>query len=140
MTEPSHEEPRPRRSMDDAYRMDILMKVVSADRASGEIQYVIYPDPKRYEWREEKGERFLYDRFDQLVIPHAVVMDMLARSQKIKPLAQPQLLCNAYAYVPKTGATVRQRLAGELASAALAEGASTVLEGHAGKPHAYLAL
>jgi hypothetical protein len=54
MIEPSHEEPRPHRSTDDSYRMDILMKVVSADRASGEIQYVIYPDPKRYE-REVSG-------------------------------------------------------------------------------------
>lgn len=126
--------------MDDSYRMDILMKVVSADRASGEIQYAIYPDPKRYEWREEKGERFLYDRFDQLVIPHAVVMDMLARSRRIKPLAQPQLLGNAFEYVAKRGPTIRQRLAGELASEPVADVASTVLEGHLGERHAYVAL
>jgi class 3 adenylate cyclase len=140
MTEPSDDEPGPHHSMDDSYRMDILMKVVSADRSSGEIQYVIYPDPKRYEWREEKGERLLYDRFDQLVIPQAVVMDMLARSQKIKPLAQPQLLGNAFEYVAKRGPTIRQRLAGELASEALADVASTVLEGHMQEKHAYVAL
>jgi hypothetical protein len=79
--------------------MDILTEVVSADQATGEVVLRIFPDPRRYEWREEDGETVLYDRFDDLTYTKDFVMSLLKQSQTMKPLAQPQLLGNAIEYV-----------------------------------------
>jgi class 3 adenylate cyclase len=120
--------------------MDILTEVVSADQATGEVVLRIFPDPRRYEWREEDGETVLYDRFDDLTYTKDFVMSLLKQSQTMKPLAQPQLLGNAIEYVSRRAETIQRRLKGELPPEPLADVASTVLEKYLNQKHSYVAL
>jgi hypothetical protein len=60
-------------------RFDFQVEVVDADPETGRVQLRLRPDPGRYEWREADGKRVLYDRFDDVYFPHALVMDSFKR-------------------------------------------------------------
>jgi len=126
--------------MENYFRMDIVTKVISTDDATGEVELLVFPDPRRYEWHERDGERVLFDRFDHTVIALDLVMDMLQRAQEIEPRAQPQLLGNAVEYVAKRKETIRQRLEDDSADPARADVASAILESHLRERHHYVAL
>jgi len=66
-------------------RFDLQIEVVDVDPEAGLVQYHVHPDPGRYEWRDRNGERVLYDRFDSVYFPYALVMDMLERAMRMTP-------------------------------------------------------
>jgi class 3 adenylate cyclase len=73
--------PTPKRPpVGERFRMDVVQEVMSVDEDEGTFEVRIEPDPRRYEWVEQHGERMLRDRFDNTFIPHAVVIDMLRRA------------------------------------------------------------
>jgi class 3 adenylate cyclase len=122
------------------FRMDVIQEVVEVDREAGTVELLIYPDPRRYEWREDAGERFLYDRFDQTVMGSDLVMQMLRESQNIKPLSQPQQLGDAITYVKGRSEAIRRRLSGQLIDDPPADPASEALARFIGKKHEYVAV
>lgn len=69
-------------------RMDVIREVISYDPETGIATQRIEPDPRRYAWQERKGQRLLWDRFDQVLISHAVVMDMLKQAVQM-PMPAP---------------------------------------------------
>jgi hypothetical protein len=61
-------------------RFDVVQRITSFDEKTGHAEVFIEPDPLRYEWQEHDGDRVLYDRFDQTIFPHEVVMDALRQA------------------------------------------------------------
>jgi class 3 adenylate cyclase len=72
-------------SVRDHNRFDLQIEVVDIDRETGQIEVNVRPDPGRYEWRERRGERLLYDRFDDVYFPQALVIDMMERALEMSP-------------------------------------------------------
>lgn len=64
----------------DRFRMDFVQEIVSIDEENGEYVARIMPDPHRYEWQDRDGERYLYDKFDDLYYPEQVVKDTIQQS------------------------------------------------------------
>jgi class 3 adenylate cyclase len=46
--------------------MDFVQRIISFDEESGTAEVVLEPDPRRYEWKEIGGERYLHDKLDDL--------------------------------------------------------------------------
>jgi len=120
--------------------MDVIQEIVKVDREAGTVEYHIYPDPRRYEWRTGDGGRHLFDRYDRTVIGEEVVMEMLGEAVKIKPLSQPQTLGDAAAYVASRSDAIRKRLTTDEPQIGPADPASAALEGLIGDRHEYVAL
>jgi hypothetical protein len=100
-------------------RFDFQIEVVDADPETGRVQLRLRPDPGRYEWREADGERVLYDRFDDVYFPHALVMDSFKRVLEMTPGPALGVIPDIAAYVesrrPTIAASLRgQRAAGDL--------------------------
>lgn len=80
-------------------RFDFQIEVVDFNPETGLVKYHLHPDPGRYEWRERNGERVLYDRFDDVYFPHALVMQMLKRALRMKPGPALGVIPDVAAYV-----------------------------------------
>jgi hypothetical protein len=81
----AHSVARPFREQGFHDAVHLQIKVVDVDEQAGTVQYYVQPDPGRYEWRDRGSERVLYDRFDNVYFPHALVMDMMKRAMQMTP-------------------------------------------------------
>jgi class 3 adenylate cyclase len=129
-----------KRPIESRFRMDVIQEVVSVDREAGIVEFLVRPDPRRYEWRDGDDGRYLYDNFDQTIISEELVMEMLAQAVQIQPLSQPQTLGDAAAYVASRAGAIRTRLASEELDIAGADPATTALAELVGKRHEFVAL
>lgn len=57
------------------FRMDFTMKICSFDEESGKAKVEFEPDPRRYEWKQMQGKRYLYDKLDDLYLPEEVYLE-----------------------------------------------------------------
>jgi|SRR6266850_945564 len=81
------------------FRIDFVFEVISTDDESRTVRFIARPDPRRYEWRTEKGERYLYDKFDDLRFPEDI-LKKFAEDLKGHPINyEPQKIGDAVAYV-----------------------------------------
>jgi hypothetical protein len=60
-----------KRSVREQSRFDFQTVLVGHDPNTGQAQYIVRPDPGRYEWRDLKRGRALYDRFDDVYFDRA---------------------------------------------------------------------
>ena len=58
-------------------RMDFVQEVISIDESSGTIEVAFRPDPRRYEWREMGGNRYLFDRLDDIYFSEEGFFELL---------------------------------------------------------------
>jgi adenylate cyclase len=102
-------------------RFDCQIEVVEIDRETGEVEFHVRPDPGRYEWREQDGERLLYDRFDDVYFPHALVIDMLKRALEMTPGPALEVISDVAEYVASRRPVIAAALRGERAERALVD-------------------
>ena len=69
----------------ESFRLDFVQTVLKVDEASHTVVVKLEPDPKRYEWREIRDRRYLYDRFDNIAISEEAYHD-LAKQVTGKPI------------------------------------------------------
>lgn len=94
------------------FRMDFVHKILSVNKKSRTILVALEPDPRRYEWREREGKRYLYDKFDDVYFPEQAYFEM---SKQIigKPIYfQPQKIDDAETYIKSRGPLIESMLDG----------------------------
>ena len=95
----------------DVFRFDFEEEIVSVDKDTGEYRVAVRPNHERYEWREKDGKRELFDKFDKLVFPEALIYQMLEEALKSVPNSpEPQLINSAIEYYELRSPIVRQFL------------------------------
>jgi hypothetical protein len=73
------------------------------------------------EWREADGERVLYDRFDDVYFPHALVMDSFRRVLQMTPGPALGVIPDAAVHVESRRPTIAAALRGKRADTGLAD-------------------
>ncbi|HEX9913217.1 MAG TPA: adenylate/guanylate cyclase domain-containing protein [candidate division Zixibacteria bacterium] len=75
------------------FRIDLKMKVIAFDEKENEFKFELEPDPRRYEWREQDGKSWLYDKLDNLWIPEDAFFKFLTNYLKDRPIGcqRPQI-------------------------------------------------
>jgi class 3 adenylate cyclase len=102
-------------------RFDLEIEVVDVDPDSGHIEFHVHPDSGRYNWLERNGERVLYDRFDDVDFPHALVIDMLKRAMSMPHGPGLAVIPNVEAYVASRRPVISASLRGEAQAGELAD-------------------
>lgn len=105
------------RSVREQSRFDFQTILVGYDPDTGQAQYIVRPDPGRYEWRDLKRGRALYDRVDDVYFDHDLVWDMLRRALQMTPGPLLAVIPDIDAYV----ASRRGRIAAGLRGKATGE-------------------
>jgi class 3 adenylate cyclase len=59
------------------FRMDFISKVIAIDEKTRTVTFSLEPDPRRYEWQEKEGKRFLFDKLDRLLFPEEVFWESM---------------------------------------------------------------
>lgn len=95
------------------YRMDFRIKVLDADDSTRHVTMLLVPDPERYEWREENGHRYLFDKLDLVAIPEDVLADSVKQLKDTPMYYQPHLLGDANTYLQARRSEIEKMLAGE---------------------------
>lgn len=81
------------------FRIDFVMTIKSFDEKTGQAEIFLEPDPRRYEWEEENGIKYLYDKYDNLRISENVLASSagLLKGQPI--YYQPRLVQDIDKYI-----------------------------------------
>lgn len=96
---------------DDMFRFDLVQKNVKYNEEDNTISMFIEPDPRRYEWVEKEDGRFLYDRLDNLMFPHKLIMSMLKEAMGSMQIQNyQQKIGNAFDYYEKRTPIVRKMI------------------------------
>lgn len=67
---------------DETFRIDFKQVSGKYDKKTGKFEGVLIPDPERYEWKTIDSTKYLYDKFDNLMIPELEFSKMI---EKIPP-------------------------------------------------------
>lgn len=81
------------------FRMDFIQRFISVDEESGTMTVALEPDPRRYEWKEVDGKRYLYDKFDNTSIAEDDYRDFIRQAIGLPLYSQPQMLGDAEEYI-----------------------------------------
>lgn len=92
------------------FRMDFVQEVVSIDEEKGIFTLRIIPDPRRYEWKEKDGKRYLYDRLDKAIISENVLQEAWSTIKEKPIYFQPQKISNAEQYVKERIPFIQERI------------------------------
>jgi class 3 adenylate cyclase len=103
----------PEDSVREHNRFDLQIEVIDVDAEAGLVQYHVHPDPGRYEWRDRDDERVLYDRFDNVYFPHALVIDMIKEAMQMTPGPALGVIPDVAAYVGSRRPEIANALRGE---------------------------
>jgi adenylate cyclase len=96
-----------------SFRLDFVQTVLKVDESSHTLVVELEPDQRRYQWRESKGRRYLYDRFDNIAISEEAYQD-LARQAVGKPIYyQPNKIDNIEQYIESRLPIINRTLDGE---------------------------
>jgi class 3 adenylate cyclase len=102
-------------------RFDLQIEVVDIDPGTRKVEYHVRPDPGRYEWREREGAHLLYDRFDDVYFPRALVIDMLKRALEMTPGPSLGVIPDIAAYVASRRPVIAAALRGERSNMGLVD-------------------
>ncbi len=116
----------------DHIRMDFSVEILDANEATREIRFALRPDPRRYEWIEQNGERMLLDRFDDQFIPERVLAQMAENVAGIPMFFAPPKLDDAVAYVDARRSAIADQLSGMTGPPALNDPSGDLLRELAG--------
>lgn len=110
------------------FRMDFVQEIISVDEDKRTFTVRLIPNPRRYEWKEINGKRYLYDKLDEVLFPAKVFFD-LAKQMAGQPIYfQPQEIDNAEQYVKSRIPLIQVRLRGNEEPAVLEDKSETFLE------------
>jgi class 3 adenylate cyclase len=116
----------------DHIRMDFSVEILETNEATREIRFALRPDPRRYEWVEQGGERMLLDRLDDQFIPERVLKQMAENVAGIPMFFAPPKLDDALAYVDARRSTIADQLSGMTAPPAINDPSGDLLRELAG--------
>ncbi|MFC2099425.1 adenylate/guanylate cyclase domain-containing protein [Candidatus Bipolaricaulota bacterium] len=91
--------------------MDFVNTFKWKDRENGILETVMKPDPRRYDWVEDEGHRYLYDRYDEIFFPEEMVAKRLLELSAGPIGFQPPTIRYAPTYVRDRLDQIRRRLA-----------------------------
>ena len=97
-------------------RFDLEIEVIDFDEATGRFKLHVRPSRGRYEWQERDGERLLYDRFDDVYFPQALVTDMLRRALEMAPGPALGVIADIAEYAAGRRPAIAAALRGEAAN------------------------
>ena len=110
------------------FRMDFVQEIISVDEDKRTFTVRLIPNPRRYEWKEVDGERYLYDKLDKVLFPGRVLFD-LAKQMTGQPIYfQPQEIDNAEQYIKSRMPIIRARLKGDEKPATFGDKSEAFLE------------
>ncbi len=92
--------------------MDFRFELLHMDEATGYVQFVLHPDPERYEWVEHDGERMLFDRMDRSFYPEQVLAELAQQVSGLPMTFAPPRIRDSAEYVRARRSVIRDRLAG----------------------------
>jgi class 3 adenylate cyclase len=93
-----------------SFRIDFIQEVISMDDDKKTFTAKLIPDPRRYEWKDIDGKRYLYDKFDKAIFPENVFADF-AKQLTGKPMyLQRQEIGDVEKYIQKRIPMIRERL------------------------------
>jgi len=72
--------------MPSEYRLDFTFEVVSCDDTTKTVQFIIKPDPKRYEEKVIDGKEYLYDKYDNFLIEREMLNREMIKQLQGMPL------------------------------------------------------
>lgn len=82
-----------------SFRMDFVTKILSFDEKSGEFTCILEPDPRRYEWKEIDGKRYLYDKFDNCYFSEQIYFESFKQFAGKPGYFQPPKIDNSTTYI-----------------------------------------
>ncbi len=92
------------------FRFDYIQKVTGYDKEKGMFRVDLIPDPRRYEWREENGVKYLFNRFENMRFP-LEVLSQFAKQMEGKPIYhERQDIDRAEDYVKERKPFIRQMI------------------------------
>lgn len=92
------------------FRMDFVQEIISVDEDKRTFTARLVPDPRRYEWKEINGKRYLYDKLDKVLFPERVLFD-LAKQMAGRPIYfQPSEIDDAEQYIRSRTPIIQARL------------------------------
>jgi hypothetical protein len=94
------------------FRMDFEVEIVSLDEESRTFTAIVRPDPRRYEWKEVDGKRYLYDKLDNSYFPEEVFREGFALLEGKPMYFQPPKINDAEAYIKSRGPCIARMLEG----------------------------
>lgn len=99
------------------FRMDFTQELLDWERqedGSVEAQFVVTPDPDRYERIGGEGKKGWFDKYEGWFIPDSVVTDLLRQAKDMPTNYTPTQVGNIYEYVADRKATIQQFLDDDL--------------------------
>lgn len=110
------------------FRMDFVLEVISVGEDKRTITFRLIPNPRRYEWKEMDGKRYLYDKLDELLFPEKVFFDLEKQMAGQPIYFQPQKIDNAEQYIKSRIPLIQVRLRGDEKPATLEDKSEAFLE------------
>jgi len=120
-------------------RLDLVF-VPMVERETGRRIEVPYPDPRRYDWREVNGKRYLYDRLDDAVMEEAFFLETVKRLSSLPTYDQQPKIKDATAYVEGRRETIRCKLLGQKSDATFQSPSEEFLRALPADTHAFVIL
>ncbi len=95
-----------------SFRMDFEFEVLDVDEDAGKISVCMRPDPRRYEWQEIDGQKYLYDKLDETLFPIQILEDAAQRLEGGPINFQPAMIEDADEYLQSRKSSVTRMLQG----------------------------
>jgi class 3 adenylate cyclase len=81
------------------FRFDFQVEIIAADHETGCFQIVLLPDPRRYEDVIIEGQAYLYDKFDNFLLPKEKFLREVVKHLENQPLlSAPKIIRNIEEY------------------------------------------
>lgn len=93
-------------------RMDFKIEILKFDDETREIEGMLIPDPKRYEWKDIKGERKLYDKFDNIYFTEQALKSLVEQGKGQFIFYQPSMVNDVGEYLKSRTSTIQENLTG----------------------------
>lgn len=95
--------------------MDFITEIISIDEDERMLTVTVnlIPNPRRYEWTEIDGKRYLYDKLDRIVFPEKVFLDSLKQMSGMPIYIQPQEIDDTEQYVKSRIPIILAKLRGD---------------------------
>lgn len=71
---------------DESFRIDFKQIDGKYDKETGRISGTLIPDPERYEWKTIDETKYLYDKFDNLMISEKEFSKMIEKIPSNMPI------------------------------------------------------
>ena len=110
------------------FRIDFALEIISVDEDERTFTFRLIPHPRRYEWKEIDGKRYLYDKLDDVLFPEKVFFDGVKQMEGQPIYCQPREIDNAEQYVESRIPHIRARLRGDEEPATLEDKSEAFLE------------